>query len=306
MRKIIFICLIFLLHNHIHAQEINCKAMVISDQIQGVDPKVFKTLEQSIGDFVNSRKWTNDNFETKEKIECVFTLIINKVLDGVEGGYEGKLNIQSSRPIFNTTYSSTMTNYVDNDVQFKYIQFQPLDFNDNRVSGNDPLVSNLPAIIAYYTYFILALDYDSYSLKGGTEFYNKALNIVNNAPEAKAINGWRATENQRNRFWLMDQATNNRFAEMRTVFYKYHRLGLDQLAIDAEAGRNTINEIFPMLEKVNIENPSSQLMRFFFYAKSDEIQNFLAKTAITEKQKIIPILTVIDVMNAGKYLALLK
>ena len=306
MKKILILFLILCASYIGWSQEMNCKAMVIADQITGVDPKVFKTLEQAIGDFVNSRKWTSDNFEPKEKIECVFTLILNKTIDGIEGGYQGKLNIQASRPIFNSTYTSTMVNYVDNDVSLRYIQFQPLDFNDNRVAGNEALVANLPALIAYYTYFILALDYDSYALKGGTEFYNKALNIVNNAPESKSIYGWKVTENQRNRFWLIDQALNNRFSDMRTVIYKYHRLGLDLFSTDAETARTNINEIFPVLEKINTDNPSSQLIRFFFYAKADEIQNFLAKTTMADKQKIIPILTVLDVMNSGKYMALLK
>ncbi len=306
MKKILFLAICLTWSFISRAQEMNCKAMVIADQITGVDPKVFKTLEQAIGDFVNSRKWTSDNFEPKEKIECVFTLILNKTIDGVEGGYQGKLNIQASRPIFNSTYTSTMVNYVDNDVSIRYTQFQPLEFNDNRVAGNEALVANLPALIAYYTYFILALDYDSYAIKGGTEFYNKALNIVNNAPESKSIYGWKATENQRNRFWLIDQALNNRFSDMRTVIYKYHRLGLDLFSTDAETARTNINEIFPVLEKINSDNPSSQLLRFFFYAKADEIQNFLAKTTMADKQKIIPILTVLDVMNSGKYMALLK
>lgn len=306
MKKISVLLILIGIISVAKAQEMNCKAIVIADQITGVDPKVFKTLEQSMGDFINSRKWTSDNFEAKEKIECVFTLILNKRIEGIESGYQGKLNIQSSRPVFNSNYTSTLINYIDNDVSIKYDQFQTFEFNDNRVTGNDPLVSNLTAVLAYYTYFILAMDYDSYALKGGTEFYNKAQNIVNNAPEHKAIAGWKATENQRNRFWLMDQATNNRFADMRSMIYKYHRLGLDMMSTDAETARNSMNEIFPVLEKVNTENPSSQFMRFFFYAKSDEILNFLAKTPMTDKQKIVPILTVVDVSNAGKYLALLK
>ncbi|GBL34816.1 hypothetical protein EMGBS15_04110 [Filimonas sp.] len=152
MKKIPVILVILFSMISVSAQEMNCKAIVIADQIQGVEPKIFKTLEKSMGDFINSRKWTSDNFETKEKIECVFTLILNKPIDGVEGGYVGKLNIQATRPVFNSTYSSTMVNYIDNDVAIKYDQYQTLDFNDNRVSGNDPLASNLTALLAYYTY----------------------------------------------------------------------------------------------------------------------------------------------------------
>lgn len=306
MKKITPILLLILGSFSGFAQELNCKVMVMTDQIQGIEPKVFKTLQQAMGDFVNTRKWGSDNFETKEKIECVFTLILNKQIDGIEGGYQGKLNIQSNRPIFNSSYSSTMVNYVDNDVTIKYIEFQALDFNDTRIAGNDPLEANLTATIAYYCYLILGLDYDSYSLKGGSEFYAKAQNIVNNAPEHKLITGWKPGENQRNRYWLIDQTLNSRFSEMRTVYYNYHRLGLDLLTSDEESARTTINAIFPTLERVNADNPSSQIMRFFFYAKSDEVLNYLAKTPLADKQKFIPMLTVLDVMNAGKYLALLK
>ncbi|HNB81683.1 MAG TPA: DUF4835 family protein, partial [Chitinophagaceae bacterium] len=272
----------------------------------GVDQKVFKTLQQAIGDFVNNRKWTNDNFDSKEKIECVFTLILNKTIDGVEGGYQGKLNIQATRPVFNSSYTTPMVNYVDNDIAIRYTEFQPFEFNESHLGNGDPLETNLTALIAYYTYLILGLDYDSFSLKGGNEFFTKAQNIVNNAPEQKLITGWKPTENQRNRYWIIDQLLNSRFNDMRTVWYNYHRLGLDQMSSDEESARNTINAIFPMLEKVHTDNPSSQLMRFFFYAKADEIQNFLAKTTMADKQKFVPILTALDVMNAGKYLALLK
>ncbi|MEN9340102.1 MAG: hypothetical protein RIQ62_1414 [Bacteroidota bacterium] len=306
MKKIMISWLSLMIGFSALAQEMNCKVMVMTDQIQGVDPKVFKTLQQAIGDFVNNRKWTTDNFETKEKIECVFTLILNKQIDGVEGGYQGKLNIQSTRPIFNSSYSTPLINYVDNDVYFKYQEFQQLDFNDSRVSGNDPLESNLTAILAYYTYMIIGMDYDSYALKGGNDFFSRAQNIVSNAPEQKVITGWKPGENQRNRYWLADQMMNARFSEMHTVMYNYHRLGLDQLVSEEETGRLAINAVFPMLEKINAENPSSQYIRFFFYAKGDEILNFLAKTPMADRQKIIPIVSVLDVMNAGKYSALLK
>ena len=306
MKKILISWLSLMIGFSALAQEMNCKVMVMTDQIQGVDPKVFKTLQQAIGDFVNNRKWTTDNFETKEKIECVFTLILNKQIDGVEGGYQGKLNIQSTRPIFNSSYSTPLINYVDNDVYFKYQEFQQLDFNDSRVSGNDPLESNLTAILAYYTYMIIGMDYDSYALKGGNDFFSRAQNIVSNAPEQKVITGWKPGENQRNRYCLADQMMNARFSEMHTVMYNYHRLGLDQLVSEEETGRLAINAVFPMLEKINAENPSSQYIRFFFYAKGDEILNFLAKTPMADRQKIIPIVSVLDVMNAGKYSALLK
>lgn len=303
-----YLCLITILLFAISgkSQEFNCKVNVNADQIPGVEAKVFKTLEQSLSDFINTRKWGNDVFQTKEKIELVFTLILSKKIDGVEGGYLGRLSVQSKRPIFNSSYSSTIVNYTDKDLAIKYIEFQPIEFNDNRVVTNDALSSNLPAIISYYCYIALGLDYDSFSLKGGTDFYNKALNIANNAPENNAIVGWKATESQRNRFWLIDQLHNNRFDRMRTVFYQYHRVGLDLLTSDPELGRVNINGLIPILKEVNQENPSSMLMQFFFSAKSEELQNFISASTMADKQKIIPILSQLDVVNANKYIQLLK
>jgi hypothetical protein len=263
-------------------------------------------MESDAATFINTRKWGNDAFENKEKIECVFTIILNKQIEGVEGGFMGRLSIQATRPVYNTTYTTSLVNYTDKDFAIKYIQFQPYDFNDNRVTGNEPLVSNLSAMLAYYCYIILGLDYDSFALKGGTDFFNKALNIVNNAPENKAITGWKATESQRNRYWLTDQLLNTRFVSMRDVFYKYHRLGVDQLATEPEAARNTMNSLFPIMQTVNNENPSSMLMQFFINTKSEEIRNFLVATSMADKQKIIPLLSQIDVANAAKYAELLK
>ena len=306
MKKYLYLVIILLLTIHCEGQEFNCKVNVNADQITGVEANVFKTLEQSLSDFINTRKWGNDVFQNKEKIELVFTLILSKKIDGVEGGYLGRLSVQSKRPIFNSSYSSTIVNYTDKDLAIKYIEFQPIEFNDNRVVTNDALSSNLPAIISYYCYIALGLDYDSFSLKGGTEFYNKALNIANNAPENNAIVGWKATESQRNRFWLIDQLHNNRFDKMRTVFYQYHRLGLDLLTSDPDLGRANINGLIPILKEVNLENPSSMLMQFYFSSKSEEFQNFISGATMADKQKMIPILSQLDVVNANKYIQLLK
>lgn len=288
------------------AQELNCKVNVIADQIQGVDAKVFKTFEQGVGDFINKRKWGNDQFDTKEKIECAINIIITKTIEGVEGGYVGRISVQANRPVFNTTYNSPLLNYTDKDFAFKYIQYQNLEFNDSRVAGNDPLESNLTAILAYYSYIILGLDYDSFAQKSGSDFYNRALNIANNAPEHKSIVGWKGSESQRNRFWLIDQLLNPRFMNVREVYYKYHRLGMDLLSSDPETARNMMYTLFPMLQQVNNDNPSSMLMQFFFNTKSEEIQGIMANAGMADKQKLIPILSQLDVANAGKYAEMLK
>ncbi len=306
MKKIIFCCCLLFSCHFLMAQELNCKVIVLGDQIQGTDPKVFKTMEQSITEFINTRHWGQSEFLQKERIECVFTIILTKTIEGIEGGYTGKISMQASRPIYGTTYTSSLVNYVDNDFAIKYTQYQAIEFNDNRIVGSDALSSNLSAIIAFYCYVIIGLDFDSFSLKGGTEYFDRAMNISNNAPENIAISGWKGTEKQKNRFWLIDQIENNRFVNMRDVFYKYHRLGLDMMTTDAELARSTMNKLFPILQQVNIENPSSMWMQFFFNAKSEEIQNYLAKCSPAEKQSLIPIISQMDVTNAGKYAELMK
>ncbi len=288
------------------AQEFNGRVIIMSDQIAGVDPNIFRTMEQDATKFINTRKWTSDQFETKEKIDCIFTIILSKQIDGVEGGFAGRLSLQSSRPVYNTSYSSSLTNYTDRDFAFKYIQFQPFDFNDNRVNGNEALVSNLTAVLAYYCYIMLGLDYDSFSPKSGTEFFNKALNIVNNAPEDKNISGWKAMENQRNRFWLIDQMLNTRFAPMRDAFYQYHRQGLDLMESDPENARKNIYATFTTLQQVNTENPASIWMQFLFNAKSEEIRNIVSAASFADRQRLVPILSQLDVTNASKYAEFLK
>lgn len=306
MKKWIILLLCGLGSLYSAAQEFKAKVIVIAEQVQGTDPQVFKTMEQAITEFINTRKWTSESFTNAEKIECVMTVVVTKLIEGVEGGFTGRISVQATRPVYNTNYTSPMVNFVDKDLSFKYVQFQPIEFNDNRITGSDALVSNLPAVIAYYCYIILGLDYDSFALKGGTEYFNRALNIANNAPENKAISGWKATENQKNRFWLIDQILNSRFAGMREVVYKYHRLGMDVLSSDPESARNTMNGLFTTMQQINNENPSSIWLQFFFNAKSDEVVNFLSQATLIEKQKIVPIVSQLDVSNAGKYANLLK
>lgn len=306
MKIKLLIFLFLMCHATAWSQELFCKANVIADQIQGVDGKVFKTLEQGVSDFMNKRKWGNDAFDTKEKIECVINIVISKSIEGTEGGFIGRISIQASRPVYNTNYNSPLINFTDKDFAFKYIQFQNLEFSDTRIAVNDPLESNLTAVLAYYAYMIIGLDYDSFSSKGGTEFFNKALNIANNAPEHKTIVGWKGSESQRNRFWLIDQILNARFIGFRDVFYKYHRLGLDVLSTNPEEARLLINGLFPVLQQINSDNPSTMLMQVFFNAKSDEIQGFISNASMADKQKLIPILSSLDIANAGKYAELMK
>lgn len=307
MKKLGVVIFVLLIGLAVQAQEMRCKAIVNANQIQGIDKKVFKTLEQAMETFVNSRKWTKDTYEQNEKIDIVFSLVLSTQIEGVEGGYTGSISIQASRPVYNTNYTSSTINYVDKSVAIKYIQFQPLDFNDNRVSGSDALASNLTAILAYYTYLAIGLDYDSFSFKGGTPYFNKALNVVNNAPENRSISGWKASESKRrNRYWLVDQILSNRFAGFRQSYYDYHRIGLDAMITEPKKARAAINAIFPKLKQINRDNPSSVLMQFFFNAKSAEVMDFIKNAEKSEKEVIIPICAQLDVRNAQQYFKLMR
>ena len=286
-----------------NAQELNCKVTILHDKITGtgVDPQVYVGMQRAITDFMNSRKWTTDEFATTEKIEC--NILLNLTSNNVNGdpaGFAATLNIQSVRPVYNASYTSTMVNYVDKDLIFKYSEFNPLNFDDNRVSGSDAMTSNLTATLAYYAYIMLALDYDSFSPNGGTALLKKAQNIVNNAPDSKGINGWKATEG-RNRYWIVDQLLNTRFQDVRNYWYTMHREGLDSMSVKPNEARTRILTNIKKLYVVNRENPSSILMQFIFNAKGDEMLRLLSMAPKAERQQYITLLTALDVANSAKY-----
>lgn len=285
----------------VHAQDLNCKVDVTYDRIQNVDPKVFQTLKKSLTDFMNNRKWTNDNFKPGEKIDCSFLLNLTEKTPN-DNIYKATLNIQSSRPVFNSGYNSPMVNFIDREVTFRFDESQTLQFDDNRVMGSDPVASNLTAILAYYTYIILGFDYDSFSPKGGDDYFKKALNVVNNAPEeGKSIKGWKAAENNRNRYWLIDQILNPRFEAFRPFYYNYHRKGLDMMSSKPDEARKAILDGIPVLTQINNANPSSILFQFFFNAKSGEFANTLMQTPKEERKDYIDQLCKMDVPNTSRY-----
>jgi hypothetical protein len=284
------------------AQDLNATVDVTYDRIQNVDPKVFESLKKSLREFLNNRKWTTDNIKAAERIDCSFLLTITDKTADVNV-FKATLNIQSARPVFSSGYNSPMVNYVDRDIVFRYDQGQTLTFDDSRVTGTDDgLTSNLTAIFAYYTYVIVGLDYSSFSLRGGDDYFKKAQNVVANAPEDnKSIKGWQASESNRNRYWLMDQILNPRFSDFWPYFYNYHRKGLDMMSSKPDDARKVILDGIPTLTKVNNENPSSVLFQFYFNAKSTEFQNVLMQTAVADRKDYVDQLCKMDVPNTSKY-----
>jgi len=294
--SLLFILLIF----KSGAQEFQANVTVIANRISSqIDRKVFQTLQSAIYDFLNNRKWTDETFQPNEKIVCSFLLNLSAALDN--NTFQGSLSIQAARPVYNSSYQSPLMNFMDETVTFKYIQFQPLDFNEARVQGSDPLAANLTATFAFYAYMILGLDFDSYSLRGGDPYYRKALNIVSNAPEAANIVGWKPFDGVRNRYWLNENLTNARYSQVHDALYNYYRLGLDQMYDKETDARSAMLNALSILNTVNTENPNLMIMDFFFAGKANELSNVFKKGTPDEKNRALDFLTRLDISNINRY-----
>lgn len=282
------------------AQELRARVNVLSSRVaNNVDKKTFQTLQTALNNFVNNRKWSNDNFSQQEKIDCSF--LLNLEPTGDANVYKASLTIQSARPVFNSSYLSPIINFQDKDVIFKYVEFQQLEFNDNRVSGTDALVSNLTAVFAYYINIILGMDYDSFSPRGGDPYFQKAENIVNNAPEGKDISGWKAFDGTRNRYWLAENLLNSRYTIIHDAIYDYYRLGMDKLYDEEATARMQVLNVLSLLNNFNIENPNTMILQFFFQGKTQELIKIFSKAMPQDKSRALEFLQRLDVSSASKY-----
>jgi hypothetical protein len=301
MTKKFFQLIIFsILVGSASAQELESKVTINSSKVSSaVDKKVFQTLQTGLQNFINNRKWTSETFQPNERIVCSFLLTIDKELG--TNLFQASLIIQAARPVYNSSYQTALINFQDDAVAFKYEQFQPIEFNDNRVQGTDPMVANLTAIFAYYAYMILALDYESFALKGGDTYFQKAQNVVNNAPEDRNINGWRAFDGQRNRYWLVENFTNNRYNLMHDAFYSYFRLGMDHMYENEDEARTAMLNSLQLINTVNTEIPNSMIVQFFFQGRANELAKVFKKGDPDSKSKALDILSKIDIANSGMY-----
>ncbi len=300
MRKFLILLVLLTAARSASAQELKATVTVVSNQVgNSVNPSVFRTLQTALNNFINNRKWTGDNFLPNEKIECNFLLNLEATADA--NVYSANLTIQAARPIFNTSYRSPIINFRDENVVFKYVEFQQLDFNENRISGSDAQVSNLTAVLAYYVNMILAFDYDSFSLHGGDMYFQKAQNIVNNAPDGRAISGWKAFDGVRNRYWLVENMLNSRYAIMHDVYYNYYRLGMDKLYEDENQARAEVLNVLNLLNSFNTDNPNKMINQFFFQGKSTELIKLFSKAPQQDKLRASELLQKMDVTNANKY-----
>lgn len=300
MKKSSLFLIVALLATTVYSQEFQAKISVNASRVNTtIDKKIFTTLQNQLTNFFNNRKWTNDTYKTTEKIQCNF--VVNLESTGEPNIYKGQLLVQSARPVFGTTYQSAIINYQDIDIVFKYIEYQPIEFNENRVAGSDALTANLTAIFAYYANIILGLNYDSYSPKGGEKFFLKAQYIVNNSPEANSISGWRAFDGLRNRYWLAENLSNTRNNILHDVLYGYYRSGFDKMIADEKEAINSFVQALYKLKTFNQETPNSMFVQFFMQNKMQELTGIFKLGTPDNKTKAIEVLTNLDPANGGKY-----
>lgn len=301
MRKTGFILLLLLLSMKLWSQELRCNVQVVSQQIQGSNKQVFETLQNAIYEFMNNRVWTNHVYTMEERIECNLMFNITEQLSADD--FRGTLTIQARRPVFNTNYYTTTLNFVDNSIRFKYVEFSPLEFDLNSHQ------SNLTSILAFYAYYILGLDYDSFSLYGGSTFFTNAEKIVINAQNA-AEKGWKPMDDvaHKNRYWLVKDMLDPDYEPVRTFNYNYHRLGLDVMDEKVVEGRAEITNSLELLRSVYRKKPDPYmyLLRLVFDSKVDEIVNVYTESYPDERNRAHEILTEVDKPNANKYKAILN
>ncbi len=300
VKKYIFLLVFTLINSALIAQELKAKVTVLAGRVNStVEKKIFITMQSQLNDLLNNRKWTGDGFSQNEKVACSFILNIESILE--PNIYKASLTVQAARPIYGTSYQSAMINFIDADVTFKYIEFQPVEFNESRVQGSDAGVANLTAVFAYYAYMVLGLDYDSFSPKGGDEYYRKAQNIVNNAPEAKNIAGWKMFDGVRNRYWLNENLINSRYNVFHDIIYNYYRTGLDKMSENEKEARANLLQTLTQLYSFNKENPNTMILQFFMQGKTQELIGLFKKGNSEERTKAIELLSVLDIVNSSRY-----
>lgn len=276
----------------VQAQELNARVQILSPQIQNTNKRVLDVLETSVRDFLNTRRWSPDNFQAQERIDCNFVINITEWDGGAN--FRADAQIQSTRPVYGTTFNSTVFNYSDKEFSFNYTEGQPLDFSDQNY------INNLSSLLAFYANIIVGLDYDTFSRYGGSPLFAKAQTIVNNAQNA-AFPGWKAFENLRNRYWLAENLTNKAYNPIREVLYNYHRHGLDIMYDNQSKGRKEIMSLLPQLQKIDKQKQGSMLSQIFFTSKADELVNLLSQSDPRDRMNAYNILTVLDPPNVTKY-----
>ncbi len=297
MKKIIIVAFLSFYSILAFSQELNCRVSINHSNVQNTsNQQIFQSLQRDVSEFMNTTIWTDYNFKQNERIDCNFSIIVNK-FNGMDL-FEATLQVTSSRPVYGTSLKSPLLNYKEKDnlFTFRYVENQAIEFNESTFS------TNLAYVMAFYAYIVIGYDSDSFSLFGGEEFFQMAQQLVTNAQNASET-GWKAFEStdQNNRYYLAKDLVSPIYRPLREALYKYHRLGMDVMAENITTGRKEVGESIKLLVKVHKKNADSFLMRVFLDAKRNEIINIFSESPNVETKPVVANLKIIDVGNADKY-----
>ncbi|MEM9917036.1 MAG: DUF4835 family protein [Bacteroidota bacterium] len=295
MKRIIFTCFAIFWMVSLQAQEINASVTINTPQLRLVDPAIFQDMRNAMENFINNQKWTGDAFEVEERINVNIQITITEEVSEVS--FKANMQIQATRPVFNSKYETVILSHNDKDIGFEYQPTQPIEFIPNGFS------SNLSSILGFYIYYILGLDYDSFAPFGGEQHLQTAQDIVNTIPQSVAskFKGWRSLDANRNRFWMIENILNPRVRPLRRALYDYHRQGLDIMHKDVVAGRAVIEQALTEIEKVNKAYPNSMIIQTFINAKSSEVIEIYKQGDRTQKSQVRRIMSRMDAANASRY-----
>lgn len=272
--------IMFCLCGNAYAQELNCTVEVNASQVEGTNKSVFSTLQEAMSEYINTQKWTNTTFAPNEKIECRIYLTVKAYEDDK---VKGDIQVQLSRPVYNSSYTTTLLNFKDSKVEFEYHEGDPLTFNENSIE------SNLTALLNYYAYLFLAIDFDSFSPLGGQPYYDKAATIVQMAQSIGEV-GWRTFEDNKNRAAVLSSYTDGNTAGIRQLLYNYHRKGLDEMVTSPDKGRAVITQQLAEIDKIYHNAPMSVALSIFRDSKLDELVNIYSKATQTERDQVYQLL----------------
>lgn len=291
MRNSLFI-LAFLLALQSFSQELNCTVVVNAQQTGNENVQVFKTLERQLTEFINTTQWTKKSFKPQEKIECSMNIIISEYNND---NFQATIQVQSSRPVFNSTYNTPIYNFNDKNFNFEYLEFQNLFYNDNQFE------SNLVSVLSYHVFIILGLDADSFELNGGDEYFQQAQIITNYSQQGNNYKGWKLEDGLQTRFIVIDNLLSPTYKEFRSVMYDYHINGLDIMSENPKEGKETIASLFTALNTMNQRRPNSFLLRLFFDAKADEIADIFSGGPNVNVTKVLETLNKIAPTYSAKW-----
>lgn len=301
MKFLVAFILVFSGIANLFAQEFNCQVSVLTDakvEISSTEQEIIKQMKQSVYDFMNNTQWTEDQFKTEERINLNIQIQIKTIPS--TGNYTGYIQVQYNRPAFNSNYNSPLFNFQDDDVAFSFSRNAVLQYNENQFKDN------LTSILAFYAYFILGMDYDSFSLKGGSQYFTKAQQIVTNA-QVSGASGWKASEQgKRNRYWMVENILQPAFEPLRECNYMYHRKGVDQLyenkATAKKAMYDALNKLTPIVQR----NPNNFNTLNFLNSKILEFKNVLSDSELKEKTDFVNLLKKLDSGNSTRYQEILN